>query len=192
MGDFKKLRVWQKAHALAVDVTKTAGKIRAPQFSSLRSQATRAAMSIDANIAEGRGKQSDKEFVRYLRTAVNSCYELEAHLIMAKDVGALGNAEFAKLLENLVEVRKMLCGLINRLSDLQQNPSAVRWLAAETVGCQVGFLSVVSLTESRKRSAAESVTRFAGRLSSASISSQSESIQWPEDRTSSKRSRTSP
>lgn len=116
MGDFKKLRVWQKAHTLAVDVTKTAGKIRPPKFSALRSQATRAAMSIDANIAEGRGKQSDKEFVRYLRIAVNSCYELEAHLIMARDVNALANADFARMLEQLVEVRKMLCGLINRLS----------------------------------------------------------------------------
>ena len=115
MGDFKKLKVWQKAHALAVATTRISDGIRGPAFSSLRSQMTRAAMSIDANIAEGRGMQSDREFARYLRVSVNSCYELESHLIMARDVASLPAADFNTLTEQLIEVRRMLYGLIKHL-----------------------------------------------------------------------------
>ena len=115
MADFKKLKVWQKAHALAVATNKIAGKIRGPAHSSLRSQMIRAAMSIDSNIVEGRGQKSEKEFARYLRIAVNSSNELEGHLIMANDTAALSRPKFLELLEQVAEVRKMLHGLINRL-----------------------------------------------------------------------------
>ena len=115
MADFKKLQVWQKAHALAVSTSDIGGTIRAASHTSLRSQMIRSAMSIDANIVEGRGQKSDREFARYLNIAANSANELESHLIMAKDVGALEQKDFLELLESLIEVRKMLHGLINRI-----------------------------------------------------------------------------
>lgn len=115
MPDFKKLQVWQKAHALALSTNTIGGKIRGAAHTSLRSQMIRSAMSIDANIVEGRGQKSDREFARYLNIAVNSANELESHLIMTRDVGAMGKADFLVLLERLVEVRRMLHGLINRI-----------------------------------------------------------------------------
>ncbi len=83
--------------------------------SALRGQMIRSAMSIDANIVEGRGRRSDKELVRFLRIAVGSSYELESQLIMAKDVGFIANDDADRLIDTLVEVRKMLFGLINYL-----------------------------------------------------------------------------
>jgi four helix bundle protein len=115
MSDFKELKVWQKAHALALAINRVANGSRAPAFTALRSQMIRAAMSIDANIAEGRGKHSDKELVRYLRMSAGSASELESHLIMARDVEFIDKAMVAQLLEQLVEVRKMLFGLIKYL-----------------------------------------------------------------------------
>ncbi len=115
MADFKKLKVWQKAHALALSVNRTAGGIRGSAHVSLRSQMVRAAMSIDANIVEGRGQRSDREFARYLGIAINSANELESHLIMSRDVGALKQVDFLTLVEELVEVRRMLHGLLNRI-----------------------------------------------------------------------------
>ena len=115
MSDFKDLKVWQKAHALALAVDRTAGSNRAAAFASLRSQMIRAAMSIDANIAEGRGHRSDKETCRFLRIAVASAYELESHLIMARDRHFLAEPDFVRLLEQLIEVRKMLFGLAKYL-----------------------------------------------------------------------------
>lgn len=115
MADFKKLLVWQRAHALALNVNRVAGQIRGSAHVSLRSQMIRAAMSIDANIVEGRGQKSERDFTRFLGYAVNSANELESHLIMARDVGAMKQADFIELLEQLIEVRKMLHGLINKI-----------------------------------------------------------------------------
>jgi four helix bundle protein len=115
MADFKKLEVWQKAHALAVSVNVIAGRIRGAPYVSLKSQMIRAAMSVDANIVEGRGQKSDREFARYLNIAVNSANELESHLIMALDLGAIRKTDQLALLEKLIQVRKMLHGLIGRV-----------------------------------------------------------------------------
>ena len=116
MSDFKELKVWQKAHALALAVDRVTNSARAPAYSSLRSQTIRAAMSIDANIAEGRGRRSDRDLIRFLRIAIGSCYELEAHLIMGRDLRFVKGPDFETLHEQLVEVRRMLFGLIKYLS----------------------------------------------------------------------------
>jgi len=62
VADFKKLQVWQKAHALAVNVNKIGGAL-GPTHSSLRSQMIRAAMSIDANITEGRSQPIARKLI---------------------------------------------------------------------------------------------------------------------------------
>jgi len=62
MTDFKKLKVWQKAHVMALDVHRVAGQIRGPKQASLRSQIIRAGMSVPTNIVEGCGQQSAREF----------------------------------------------------------------------------------------------------------------------------------
>lgn len=115
MSDFKDLKVWQKAHALAVAVNRVAKASRGSADAELRSQMKRAAMSIPANIAEGRGKASDKEQVRFLRISAGSSFELEAHLTMARDTDFIGRTRADQLIDQLVEVRKMLFGLIRYL-----------------------------------------------------------------------------
>lgn len=116
MGDFKKLHVWRKAHALALNSHRVAAAVRGAEFSSLRSQITRAAMSIPTNIVEGRGQKSPKDQMRFLRYAVNSTSELEYHLIAGRDLRVVSKNDFQSLLGQLVEVRKMLHGLLNYLS----------------------------------------------------------------------------
>ena len=75
----------------------------------------RAAFSIPANIVEGRTRQSESEFIRYLRISLNSASELEYHLLTARDIGALEPDAHDSLAERVVEVAKMLQGLINRI-----------------------------------------------------------------------------
>jgi four helix bundle protein len=89
-------------------------RIRNPQFASLRSQAFRAAMSIPANIAEGRRQTTDAQFARYLGYGLNSASELEYHLIVARDTGIITEDEFATLAAQTISVRKMLYTLIKR------------------------------------------------------------------------------
>jgi len=122
MADFRKLEVWQKAHALALSVHKIAGRIRGAEYISLRSQMIRAATSIDANIVEGRGQKSDRQFSRFRHIAVNSANELESHLIMARDMEAMSNSDYLQLLTKLKHVRMMLHGLLNYLDGKKKTP----------------------------------------------------------------------
>jgi four helix bundle protein len=124
MGDFAKLHVWRKAHALALNVHTAAIKIRGSNYGSLRSQMIRAAMSIPANIVEGRGQKSQRDFARFLGYALNSSSELEYHLVVARDIGAITLSDFKSLLDQLIEVRKMLHGLLKRINAAEPVPSA--------------------------------------------------------------------
>ncbi|MFL5482685.1 MAG: four helix bundle protein [Gemmatimonadaceae bacterium] len=116
MADHKKLRVWRMAYALALNADRVATEIRNPDHKALRSQLNRAAMSISANIVEGRAKKSDRDFARFLGYALGSAAELEHHTMIARDVKAISVSDSSVLLAEVVEVKKMLHGLINRLS----------------------------------------------------------------------------
>jgi four helix bundle protein len=115
MSDFRRLQVWQKAHALAIHAHRVATRIRRTHEVPLRSQIVRAAMSIPANIVEGRRQASEKDFARFLRYALNSGCELEYHLIIARDIGALPENECDSLENEAIEVRRMLHGLLNTI-----------------------------------------------------------------------------
>ena len=116
MADFKKLEVWHKANALALCIDRTRKTIRASEYASLRNQIFTAALSIQANIAEGRRKTSEKEFARFLGIAVASASELESHLIFARDAALISESVFVSLVSQTIVVRKMLYALIKRLS----------------------------------------------------------------------------
>ena len=116
MSDFKKLRVWRKAHALTLNVHRIAASIRGSQYAPLRSQMIRAAMSISANIVEGREHNNDREFARFLGYALASTSELEHHFIVARDLKTITTADFSSTLSQLIDVRKMLHGLVDTLS----------------------------------------------------------------------------
>jgi four helix bundle protein len=116
MGDFKKLKVWRKAHAFSLNTYRAVVRIRGAEHVSLRSQTIRAALSIPANIVEGNGYRSHREFRRFLGYSVNSANEVEYHLIVASDLGLIPKTQFRSLVNDLEEVRKMIYGLIKYLS----------------------------------------------------------------------------
>ena len=115
MSDFRRLEVWKRAHALAVDSHEVAIRIRGAAYISLRSQIIRAAISIPANIVEGCEQKSRNDFARFLRYSIGSTSELESHLEIAKDIHVVTGKDFDSLYEQLTRVRKMLHGLIKRL-----------------------------------------------------------------------------
>ena len=115
MSDFKKLKVWRKSHALTLNVSRVAILIRGRAQAALRDQMIRAAMSIPTNIVEGTGQESGKEFCRFMSIALKSSSELEYHLIVARDMQVMSRSDFESLSAQVVEVRKMLYGLRNRV-----------------------------------------------------------------------------
>ena len=116
MSDFKTLQVWQKAHALSLNVDRVCKGIRLPMYASLRNQLFRAAMSISANIAEGSSQRTKKEFARFVGVALSSCSEVEHHLIVARDLKVVPLSTFDSLVSQTIDVRKMLYGLRKMLS----------------------------------------------------------------------------
>jgi four helix bundle protein len=83
----------------------------------LTSQIRRAAGSVCANIAEGCGRGSAKDFARFLNIARGSASELEHHIILARDLRLLDNTQSADLGRAVVDVKRMLTGLIRRLGE---------------------------------------------------------------------------
>lgn len=74
-------------------------------------------MSIAANIVEGRSQKSEREFARFLGYALHSSTELEHHLIVARDIEVIVENDFVSLISQTITVRKMLYGLLERLSE---------------------------------------------------------------------------
>ena len=125
MTDFKKLKVWQKAHVMAMDAHRIAGQMRGPKHASLRSQIVRAAMSVPTNIVEGCSQQSTREYSRFVRIALNSTTELEYHLVAARDLAAVPASGSLTLISQVIEVRKMLYGLLRYLKSRSDDESGI-------------------------------------------------------------------
>jgi four helix bundle protein len=123
MADFRKLHVWRKAHAMAVAAHRVAGRIRRRDHAPLKTQLIRSAMSVPTNIVEGRAQKSDREFGRFLKMALGSATELEYHLILGDEVGAISHEDFQSMLDQVVDVKKMLTGLLGRL-EREKRPAA--------------------------------------------------------------------
>ena len=132
MSDFKNLKVWRKAHALALNVHRAAVRIRGAEFVSLRGQMIRASFSIPTNIVEGNGQESPQQFARFVRFSLNSTSELEYHLIVARDAMAITATDFDSLSSQTVEVRKMLYGLLRHLDRSRLDPAAPKGRSAVT------------------------------------------------------------
>jgi len=115
MQNYKSLKVWEKAHDLAIRIYKKSGFFPKEEAYSITSQLRRAAFSIPANIAEGCGKQSDKEKTRFLSIALGSANETEYFLLASKDLGFIPMAEYNVFFDNINEIKAMLLSLIKIL-----------------------------------------------------------------------------
>lgn len=115
MRDFRDLSVWQKSHALAIMVYKATTGFPKDEHFGLTSQMRRASVSVAANIAEGCGRGSEAELARFLQIAMGSSSELEYHVVLANDLCFLDSADYAGLVKNVQEVKKMLASFILKL-----------------------------------------------------------------------------
>ena len=115
MQDFRNLLVWQKSHELALEIYRLSRDFPREELYGLASQMRRAAVSIPSNIAEGRGRGSDPDFGRFLVIAMGSSSELEYQLLLAKDLGYVDTTMHESLERKIMEIKKMLSSLIQRV-----------------------------------------------------------------------------
>jgi four helix bundle protein len=117
MQDYRKLRVWQNAHRLALDVYADSAKhLTTPRTWALRDQVHRAAISVASNIAEGAGRGSNPDFRRFLFMSLGSTNELEYDLLLGRDLGFLPPTLHDCRTHQIEEVRRMLCRLAQTLT----------------------------------------------------------------------------
>ena len=112
MSDFKKLDVWCAAHDLSTVLAHRVGTFPAEERFELARQIRRAVRSIGANLAEGSGKQGDRELIRYARISRGSAHELENHLLVARDCKLLTEEEWRNFDQRVQRISRMLSGLI--------------------------------------------------------------------------------
>jgi four helix bundle protein len=115
MQDFRQLKVWEKAHALTLNIYQSTKNYPREELFGLTSQMRRACASIPANLAEGSAKNTDADFARYVQIAIGSASELEYHLLLSKDLGYLKAQEHFHLSDAVVEIRRMLISLASTL-----------------------------------------------------------------------------
>ena len=115
MKDFRKLKVWEKSHRLTLAVYKATATCPREELYGLTSQIRRSCASIPANIAEGCCRGGDAEFARFLQIAMGSASECEYHLLLAHDLGYLGDSDHMQLSKEVTEIKQMLASLIQRL-----------------------------------------------------------------------------
>ncbi len=117
MQDYRNLLVWQKAHRLVLDVyADSARHLRHPDAWPVRDQMRPAAISIPSNIAEGAGRGTDPDFRRFLLHSLGSANELEYDFLLARDLGFVPGPLHDQRAREIEEVRRMLSGLVARLS----------------------------------------------------------------------------
>ena len=116
MRDYKKYVVWQKSHELVLAIYKVTRAFPRDELFALTSQMKRSSSSIPTNIAEGCGRNSDKDFCRFLYISSGSANELEYQTILSLDLNFITSDKGQKLLFQIEEIKKMLNGLITKLN----------------------------------------------------------------------------
>jgi four helix bundle protein len=117
MHRYKELKVWQKAIDLAVDVYQVTEKLPKEEKYGLISQINRAVVSVPSNIAEGAGRNTNKDFDHFLGIALGSSFELDTQLIISNRLKYLEDEKFQKLESELEHLQNMLVKLKNSLNN---------------------------------------------------------------------------
>ncbi|MCL6097132.1 MAG: four helix bundle protein [Bacteroidetes bacterium] len=115
MHNFKELKIWKKSRQITKEIYELTESFPSEERFGLISQMRRAAVSVVSNIAEGSGKESKKEFIRYLETSYSSAFEVETQLILAIDLHFISNEKAEHALTEITELQKMTYSFIKQL-----------------------------------------------------------------------------
>ncbi len=115
MRDFKKLMVWEKAHAFVLRIYRETKSFPGEEKYGIVNQLRKASVSIPANISEGCGKVSSVDFARFLQISMGSSCEVEYYLLLSCDLEFLDKKKYFKLYKDIEEIKKILASFIMKL-----------------------------------------------------------------------------
>lgn len=109
--DFEDLLTWQKSVRFSAAIYKISNSFPVEERYGMQSQIRRAAVSIPSNIAEGAGRETDKEFRRFIDIAVGSAFEVQSLLAVAKELSFIENEGYKARRNDAMEIVRMCVGL---------------------------------------------------------------------------------
>lgn len=112
-GDYKDLRVWHDSMELVRSIYQVSRQFPKEELFGLVSQIRRSAVSVPSNIAEGKGRYSQKELIQFLYRARGSLLELETQVLIAEDLAYIDAGTSRSLISQILDLRRMLNGLVN-------------------------------------------------------------------------------
>ncbi len=115
MKNFRKLQIWERSHKITLEVYRLTREFPKSESYGLVSQMRRSVSSIPTNIAEGCGRNTEKDFARFLDNAMGSASELEYQLILAHDLEYISLEAYETTNRELTEIRRMLNAFIQKL-----------------------------------------------------------------------------
>jgi four helix bundle protein len=116
MKDFRKLKVWERAHQLVLSVYHTTGSFPREETYGLTARFGAVHRRFHPNIAEGCGRDGDAEFARFCRIARGSASELEYQILLAHDLRLMSSSDFEELSQEITEIKRMLTVLVQKLT----------------------------------------------------------------------------
>ena len=117
MRNFRKLKIWEQGIDIVKEIYTISQKLPLEEKFGLKSQITRAAVSIPSNIAEGSSRNSEIEFKRFLEIAIGSLFEVETQLIIIQELHLIDSEELKSIFELIEKEGKMINGLIKTIKN---------------------------------------------------------------------------
>ena len=113
---FEKLEVWQEARAINRSIYRLTRNFPRPELFAMTSQIRRASISVSSNIAEGSGRNSDKDFAHFLEQSYGSLMEVASIFYLALDEGYVAEADLEPLFDETERLAKRIAALNRSLS----------------------------------------------------------------------------
>lgn len=117
MQDFRKIKVWSESHELTLKIYEITSEFPKSEIFNLTSQLRRACLSIPNNIAEGCGRNSDKDFLRFLHISLGSTNEVFYLIILSKDLKLINEKIYLELENKVEKIKAMLLSFIKTINN---------------------------------------------------------------------------
>jgi len=117
MASFSDLLVYKKAFALAMEIFELSKRFPKEEMYGLSSQVRRSSTSIPSNIAEGYGRDSNKDYLKFLNIAISSLFEMQTQIEIAYNLKYINEIQFNKISEESKEIERMLSSFIRKIRE---------------------------------------------------------------------------
>jgi four helix bundle protein len=119
MKTFRDILIWQKSMSLVTKIYTSTNNFSKEEIFGITSQIRRCSVSIPSNVAEGFGRESNKEYLRFLNISLGSLFELQTQLEIEKNIQYLDVEKFKEIYEDTREIERMIVSFINKIKNTQ-------------------------------------------------------------------------